>query len=249
MESQIVGTTLPLLEVQLAQGENLVSEAGEAAWFDHNINIRTAATGIGGARSGLRGALDVAKRAVGGSSIFMSEYSADEGPGTISFGTKVPGEILPMRAEEGKSHMVHSYGFIAGEDGVSLSIGFQKKLGAGIFGGAGLILQKVSGAGQWWCEMSGVVKEVDLQSGYKLRVHPGHLGMFEDTVEFKLTTIKGVKNKFFGQGLFFAELSGPGKVWLQSISLASLAGAIEPYLVSDEDSGGTSSLISNVIGS
>jgi uncharacterized protein (TIGR00266 family) len=249
VESEIIGTTLPLLEIRLAQGENLISEAGEAAWFDHNVNIRTAATGIGGARAGLRGALDVAKRAVGGSSIFMSEYTADEGPGMVSFGTKVPGEILPMTAEEGKAHLVHSYGFIAGADTVSLSVGFQKKLGAGVFGGAGVILQKVSGSGQWWCEMSGVVKVVDLQPGYHLRVHPGHLGMFEESVEFKLTTIKGVKNKIFGQGLFFAELTGPGKVWLQSISLASLAGALEPYLVKDESSGNSSGFIENIIGS
>ncbi|HUA11616.1 MAG TPA: AIM24 family protein [Solirubrobacteraceae bacterium] len=249
MESQVIGTTLPLLEIKLAQGESLVSEAGEAAWFDHNIDIRTAATGVGGARSGLRGALDVAKRAVGGSSIFMSEYTAADGPGMISFGTKVPGEILPMHAEPGKAHLVHSYGFIAGETTTELSVGFQKKLGAGVFGGAGVILQKVGGSGEWWCEMSGVVKEIDLQPGYHLRVHPGHLGMFEESVEFKLTMIKGVKNKIFGQGLFFAELTGPGKVWLQSISLASLAGAIAPYIVTDESSGNSSSFIENIVGS
>ena len=247
MRSEIIGTTLPLLEINLERGENLISEAGEAAWFDHNINIRTAATGIGGAGGGLRGALDVAKRAVGGSSIFMSEYTADDGPGMISFGTKVPGEILPMQAVEGKTHMVHSYGFIAGEHTISVTAGFQKKLGAGVLGGAGLILQKVGGSGQWWCEMSGVVKEIDLAEGYRLRVHPGHLGMFEDTVNFSLTTIKGVKNKLFGQGLFFAELTGPGKVWLQSISLASLAGALSPYLVPEESTSGN--VIGNIIGS
>lgn len=247
MRTEIVGTTLPRLDVFLEPGETLISEAGEAAWLDHNITVRTAATGIGGAGAGLKGALSVAKRAVGGSSIFMSEYGAEGGTGHISFGTKVPGEILPMKAEPGKGHMVHSYGFIAGESSVEVSVGFQKKIGAGVLGGAGLILQKIEGEGQWWAEMSGVIKEMDLPEGYRLRVHPGHLGMYEETVQFNLTTIKGVKNKLFGQGLFFAELTGPGKVWLQSISLASLAEALQPYFGSEDDS--VTGRIGNIIGS
>lgn len=244
MRTEIVGTTLPRLEVYLANGESLISEAGEAAWFDHYIQIRTAATGIGGAGGGLGGALKVAKRAIGGSSIFMSEYTSEGGEGHLTFGTKVPGTILPMQAVEGRSHMVHSYGFIAGEPTVELTTGFQKKLGAGVLGGAGMILQKVQGSGQWWAELSGEIKEMDLPAGYQLRVHPGHLGMFEDSVQFRLATIKGVKNKLFGQGLFFAELTGPGKVWLQSISVASLAEALSPYLATG-DGGST---IGNIIG-
>lgn len=247
MRTEIVGTTLPRLDVFLEPGDTLISESGEAAWLDHHITMRTAATGIGGAGSGLKGAFSVAKRAVGGSSIFMSEYGAEGGTGHISFGTKVPGEIIPMQAVPGKGHMVHSYGFIAGESTVEVSVGFQKKIGAGVLGGAGLILQKIEGEGQWWAEMSGVVKEMDLPAGYKLRVHPGHLGMYEESVQFNLTTIKGVKNKLFGQGLFFAELTGPGKVWLQSISLASLAEALQPYLIQDESTG--SSVLGNIIGS
>ena len=249
MRSEIVGTTLPRLEVYLSDGETLISEAGEAAWFDHFIELQTSATGIGGAGGGLKGALGVAKRAVGGSSIFMTEYRSQGGEGHITFGTKVPGSILPMQATPGKAHLVHSYGFIAGESSIELTTGFQKKIGAGVLGGAGVILQKVQGEGQWWAELSGEVKEFDLPEGYRLRVHPGHLGMFEDSVNFNLTTIKGIKNKLFGQGLFLAELTGPGKVWLQSISLASLAGALAPYLVSDEGSGGASGIIGDIIGS
>jgi len=245
MRTEIVGTTLPRLEVFLASGESLISEAGEAAWFDHNIDIRTAALDIGGVGGGLKGALGVAKRAVGGSSIFMSEYTAQGSEGHIAFGTKVPGTILPMQAQAGRSHMIHSYGFVAGESSIHVTTGFQKKLGAGVLGGAGMILQKVQGQGQWWVELSGEIKEMELPSGYVLRVHPGHLGMFEDSVNFKLTTIKGVKNKLFGQGLFFAELTGPGKVWLQSISLASLAGSLAPYLPQSEGGLG----LGNIIGS
>jgi uncharacterized protein (TIGR00266 family) len=249
MRTEIVGTTLPRLEVYLEPGETLISEAGQAAWLDAPIMMRTAATGIGGAGGGLKGAMHVAKRAVGGSSIFMSEYSAEGGTGHIAFGTKVPGEILPMQSVEGKAHMVHSYGFIAGESTISVSAGLQKKLGAGVLGGAGLVLQKIEGNGQWWAELSGEIKEMELPEGYKLRVHPGHLGMFEDSISLNLVTIKGIKNKFFGQGLFFAELTGPGKVWLQSLSMASLAESLQPYLSSGDGGGGIGSTVGNIIGS
>ena len=244
MRTEVVGTILPRLEVYLEPGESIISEAGEAAWLDHHITVRTAATGIGGAGGGLSGAFSVAKRAVGGSSIFMSEYGAEGGTGLIAFGTHVPGEILPMTAVEGQSHMVHSYGFLAGESSISVTTGFQKKIGAGVLGGAGLILQKIEGSGQWWVELSGEIRELDLPAGYKLRVHPGHLGMFESGVQFNLVTIKGIKNKFFGQGLFFAELTGPGKVWLQSLSMSSLAQSLQPFLSTDDSKGG---LIGTVI--
>jgi uncharacterized protein (AIM24 family) len=156
----------------------------------------------------------------------------------VAFATKVPGQILPIEVSGDQTYMVHRGGYLCGLPGVVLEIGFQQKFSAGLFGGAGFILQKVSGDGPAWIELDGEVVDYDLAAGETLRVHPGHVGMFETSVAFELDRIKGIKNIMFGaDALFLAKLTGPGKVWLQTMPLPNLAAALAPYLATDSSDG------------
>ncbi len=234
MDVEIKGTVLPVLEAKLNPGDKLVAEAGELAWMTQTIQLKTT-TQTGGAK----GMMGVLKRAVGGGGLFMSEYEAQGGPGMVAFATKLPGEILPVKIAPGQELMVHRHGFLCATEGIELTMGFQKKLGAGIFGGDGFVLQKMAGTADAWVEIDGEVIVYDLQPGEMLRVHPGHVAMFQATVPFEITTVPGIKNKIFGgDGLFLAKLTGPGRVWLQTLTLAGLAGALQPYLVQGEATAG-----------
>jgi len=226
MQHQIVGTTMPVLEITLEPGEHIVAEAGELGWIGSSIELKTTTAGAGS--SGVFGAL---KRAVGGGTFFMTEYSAVGSPGLVAFATKVPGHILPIDVGNGRSYLVHRHGFLCATPNVQLAVGFQKSLGAGVFGGQGFILQRVAGEGQAWIELDGEMIMYDLKPGETLRVHPGHVGLFEETVNFDITMLRGIKNVLFGaDGLFLAALTGPGRIWLQSLPLSNLAHALAPYL-------------------
>lgn len=230
MESQVLGTTMPVLQLMLQPNERIVSVAGELSWMSSAIQMETA-TQMAGA-GGMFGAL---RRAAGGGTFFMTEYRAQGSPGLVAFATKVPGHILPVDVHPGQSYMVHRHGFLCATPGVELSVGFQQSLGAGIFGGEGFRLQKLAGSCQAWIELSGEVVTYDLKPGETLRVHPGHVGMFEDRVSFDITRIKGIKNMLFGgDGIFLAALTGPGRIWLQSLPLPNLAHALSHYLVGSE---------------
>jgi uncharacterized protein (TIGR00266 family) len=219
---------MPVLEVTLTSGDKLIAEAGELSWLSNSIGIRTS-TQLGGAK----GFLGVVKRVVGGGTLFMTEFTAEGQPGFVAFATKVPGEILPIDVLPGQSYMIHRTGFMCGVSGIEVSVGFQRRLGAGIFGGEGFVMQKIAGVGQAWVELDGEVVTYDLQHGETLRVQPGHIGMFEEKVNFDITMMRGVKNMLFGgEGLFLATLTGPGRVWLQSLPLSNLAHALSPYLAS-----------------
>ena len=225
MNARILGTTLPVLEMTLAPGERIIAEAGELSWIGSSIRLRTTTQA-----AGAQGILGVVKRALGGGGLFMTEYSAEGAPGIVGFATKVPGQILPMEVQPGKSYFIHRHGFLCATSGIELTIGFQRKLGAGIFGGNGFILQKIAGTASAWIELDGEVVTYDLAEGETLRVHPGHVGMFEDRVKFDIAMIPGIKNILFaGDGLFLAALTGPGRVWLQSLPLPNLAHAIVGY--------------------
>src|SRR5712691_9589602 len=140
MDAQIKGTTLPVLEMTLNPGEKLVAEAGELSWMTQPIKLTTT-TQTGGAK----GMMGVLKRAVGGGGIFMTEYEAQGSPGMVAFATKLPGEILPVKIAPGGELMVHRHGFVCATEGIEVTMAFQKKLGAGIFGGDGFVLQKMAG--------------------------------------------------------------------------------------------------------
>jgi uncharacterized protein (AIM24 family) len=169
----------------------------------------------------------------------MTEYRANGGGGLLAFATKVPGHILQIEVRPNQVYLMHRHGFVCATQGIELSTGFQQSLGAGVFGGDGFRLQKVTGQCTAWVELSGEVITYDLKPGEVLRVHPGHVGMFEGSVTFSITRIKGIKNMIFGgDGIFLAEMTGPGRLWLQSMPLSNLAHALSPYLVGGEAKAG-----------
>jgi uncharacterized protein (TIGR00266 family) len=226
MQTRIQGTTMPVLEVQLDPNESVFSESGELSWMTASIQMTTHTQAGGG--GGLFGVL---KRVAGGGSIFMTEYRAYQYPGIVAFATKVPGHIVPVELGQGPEYMIHRHGFLCATPQVTLSVGFQQSLGAGIFGGDGFLLQKVSGYGTAWIELSGELIRQDLAPGEVLRVHPGHVGAFQSTVGFQITMVPGLKNMIFGgDGIFLAVLTGPGTIWLQTLPISRLAHQISEYL-------------------
>ena len=234
MQHEVKGDTTPILEVTLFPGDEVIAESGELAWMRGPVQLATR-MGADEQRSGFLGA---AKRAIGGGTFFMTSYTVETGTGSVVFAAKAPGEIKPIQVGGGQEYVVHRHGFVCGERGVELSVYMQKTIGVGIFGGAGFLLQRLSGQGLAFVEMTGDVVEMELAAGDELRVHPGHLALFDASINVELTTVPGIKNKVFGgDGLFLARLTGQGKVWLQSISMAALAAAIQPYLETDNDSG------------
>ncbi len=226
MKSRIIGTTLPVLELQLGPGDHIISEPGRFSWMSPNTQLQTTARTAGA--SGLFGVLG---RALSGGGLFMNEYFTHEPQALVAFAARVPGSLVAVDVTPDRGYLIHRHGFLCGTGGVSVNIAFQRRLGAGLFGGDGMILQKVSGQAVAWVELGGEVVTYDLAPGQSLRVHPGHVGMFEESVDFDLQLIPGIKNILFGgDGLFVAHLTGPGKVWLQTLTMPNLAHALSPYL-------------------
>ena len=233
MRSHIIGNTLPVLELSLEAGDSLIAETGQLSWMSGGIELHTSTQGAGSA-----GILGAVGRALSGGGLFMTEYHAPYQPGTVAFAAKIPGKIVELRVQPGQSYMIHKHGFVCGTPGVQLTTGFQQSLGSGLFGGNGFLMQRLSGVCTAWVELGGEVVERMLAPGEVLRVHPGHVGMFEDRVQFGITMMRGVRNIFFGgDGLFLAELIGPGRVWLQTLTLPNLAHALAPYLGGDGGGG------------
>lgn len=227
MDSKIIGTVMPVLELDMQPNDKVFAESGELSWMSMAIQMQTG-TSVGGQQGGFLGALG---RAIAGGTLFMTEYTSVGGPGLLAFAAKLPGQILPVDIAPGQGYMVHRHGFMCGTIGVQFSIGFQQRLGAGVFGGTGFRLQRLTGQGKAWIELHGEVVPYDLQPGNTLRVHPGHVGMFEERVQFSIVTVPGIQNIVFGgSGLFLAALTGPGRVWLHSLSMQHLAHAIQEYL-------------------
>jgi uncharacterized protein (AIM24 family) len=178
------------------------------------------------------------KRVVGGGSFFMTEYRAMQRSGEVAFATKVPGHIVPVPVTPNSEYFVHRHGFLCATPQVTIGVGFQQSLGAGIFGGDGFMLQRIGGSGTAWLELSGELIRKDLAPGETLRVHPGHVGAFQASVSFQITTVPGIKNAIFGgDGIFLAALTGPGTVWLQTLPISRLAHQIAEYLPRSEGNG------------
>jgi len=226
MKTKITGTTLPVLEVGLEQNDMIVAEPGEFSWMTENVQLKTTTM-----TAGAKGILGVLGRALSGGGLFMTEYTVAGGNGLIAFAAKVPGQILQVDIQPGHGYMIHRHGFLCATQGIELQMGFQKSLGAGIFGGNGFVLQHITGTCSAWVELGGEIVIYDLQPGESIQVHPGHIGMFQDSVNFDMRFMRGITNALFGgDGLFIAHLTGPGKVWLQTLTLPNLAHALLPYL-------------------
>ena len=247
MQARITGTTMPVLELQLEPNDAIVSEAGELSWMSASIQMTTHTQFAGG--GGLFGAL---KRVVGGGSLFMTEYRAAGYAGELAFATKLPGHIVPIEVTPGHEYLIHRHGFLCGTAGIQIGVGFQQSLGAGIFGGDGFVLQKLTGQGMAWLELSGELVTRDLQPGETLRVHPGHVGAFQSGVSFQITMVPGIKNMIFGgDGLFLAALTGPGRVWLQTLPISKLAHALTPYLPTvqrETEAGAVGGIVGSILG-
>jgi uncharacterized protein (TIGR00266 family) len=228
MRSKIIGSILPVLEIELSAGDKVIGVPDQLSWMSGDVTLTTGTAG--GGTSGMWG---LVSRAVSGAGLFMTEFRAEHGPGNVAFAAKLPGHMIELEigGAGGRGYVAHRHGFVCGTEGIEISAGFQKSLGAGIFGGDGLVLQKIGGNGTAWFELGGELIPYDLQPGQTLLVHPGHVGIFEDQVTFEITTMKGIKNVLFGgDGLFLAKLTGPGRVWLQTLTEPGMAHALSPYL-------------------
>ena len=171
----------------------------------------------------------------------MNEYTAEFGPGMIAFASSFPGSIIPYEVTEGNGIIVQKRGFLAMEKGLDLSIYFQKRLGKGLFGGEGFIMQKITGNGIVFLEIDGYCKEYDLAPGESIVLDTGYLAAMSESCTMDIETVKGAKNMFFGgEGLFLTRVTGPGKVYVQSMPLINTAQALTPYLNlnTDSNSGG-----------
>ncbi len=236
---------MPVLEFLLDPNDSVISEAGELSWMTQSIQMNTH-TQMGGG-GGFFGAI---KRVAGGGTLFMTEYTAFGAPGEIAFATKVPGHIVPVQVGGGYEYFVHRHGFLCAAPQVQLGVGFQQSLGAGIFGGDGFLLQRIGGQGTAWLELSGELIIKDLQPGETLRVHPGHVGAFTTSINFQITRVPGIKNLIFGgDGIFLAALTGPGRVWLQTLPIAKLAHALQEYLPSGRREQVEGGVVGGVVGS
>ena len=221
MEYEIKGGAFPLVICTLEKGETMKNETGAMAFMTSGMKMDTN-TG-GGLLKGLG-------RALSGDTLFLNFFRAEEDNQRIGFSAHSPGKIMPIRLDGTNTVIGQKNAFLAAEDGVELDIYFKKKLGAGLFGGEGFILQKFTGEGMLFIEIDGEAIEYDLQPGEKILMDPGHIAAMEESVEFDIERVKGAKNILFGEGLFFTKLTGPGKVWIQTMPLSKLAEALIPFL-------------------
>ncbi len=221
MQYEINGTTMQTVSIDLAPGEQVYSQTSTMAWMSDSIDMDTH-TG-GGLFAGI-------KRSLSGGSLFVTSFTARSG-GNIAFASKFPGTIMPVTLKDGESLLCRQETFLCAEKSVGLDIAWQKRLGAGFFAGEGFILQRVTGPGTVWLDLAGELVVKDLQPGERLLVHAGHIGVQNPTVTTDIQMVGGVKNLLFGgEGLFLATLTGPGRIWLQSMPMMNLAESIASYL-------------------
>ena len=222
MEYQVKGTVMPHLEIQLGPGDSIYTESGAMAWMDANVEMST--TGHGGIKG-------MFSRALSGESAFVTKFRSKVGGEMVAFVPPAPGSIVPVELAEGESIIAQKEAFLVAEESVSFSVTFTKRLGAGLLGGEGFILQRFTGPGRLFAAIGGEVQEYELADGQSLKVDTGHIAMFEPSVDYDIVMVKGVRNVLFGgEGLFLATLSGPGKIWLQRMPVSRLAAAIIQYL-------------------
>ena len=220
MKYEIKGGSFPVVICNLENGETMITEKGSMAWMSPNMQMETTGGGLG----------KMFSKAFSGESMFQNRYTARGGPGMIAFTSSFPGEVRALEIGPGQEMILQKSAFLAAEAGVELSIFFQKRLGAGFLGGEGFIMQKLSGHGTAFVEIDGDLVEYNLKPGQKLVVDTGNVAGFESSVQMDIQTVSGVKNMLFGgEGLINTVLTGPGRVWLQTMPIYSVANALRPY--------------------
>ncbi len=221
MQYEIKGDQLPVVVCTLNPGESMITERGAMSWMTSNMRMETKAGGVGKALG----------RMFSGESIFQNKYTAEGSQGLIAFASSFPGEIRALQIAPGNSIIAQKSAFLAAEPGVELSIHFRKKLGAGFFGGEGFIMQKLSGSGTAFVEIDGSLVEYQLAAGQTMLLDTGYLAMMDETVQMDIEMVKGVKNIFLGgEGLFNTKVTGPGRVWIQTMPISAVAGIIATRL-------------------
>lgn len=227
---QIEGGNLPVVICYPEAGQTLCTESGAMSWMSPNMQMTTNTGG---------GVKKMFGRMFSGESLFMNEYTAQGGQGMIAFASSFPGTIIPYQVTPNNGIIVQKRGFLAMEKGLELSVYFQKKLGKGFFGGEGFIMQKITGNGMVFLEIDGYCKEYNLGVGQSIIVDTGYLAAMTDTCTMDIQMIQGAKNVFFGgEGLFNTVITGPGKVYIQSMPAINTAQALSPYLRTGNDNGG-----------
>lgn len=220
MNYEIKGGSFPVVICNLASGEQMITEKGSMVWMSPNIHMDTRGGGLGRMFS----------KAFSGESIFQNIYTAN-GSGMIAFGSSFPGMIKAVNIGPGQEMIVQKSAFLASEAGVDLSIHFSKKLGAGIFGGEGFIMQRLSGYGTAFIEIDGELIEYELKSGQQIVVDTGNIAGFTPGVQMDIRQVPGMKNMLFGgEGIFNTVLTGPGRIWLQTMPICNVAASIRPYI-------------------
>lgn len=225
MRYEIKGGSFPIVVCQLESGEQMITEKGSMVWMTPNMQMDTRGGGLG----------KMFAKAFSGESMFQNIYAA-RGQGMITFGSSFPGQIKAVEIGPGREMILQKSAFLAAEAGVELSIHFKKKIGVGLFGGEGFIMQKLSGHGMAFLEIDGSAVEYTLAPGQQIVVDTGNLAMVDATCQIDIQTVRGAKNVLFGgEGLFNTVVTGPGRVVLQTMALPAFASALIPYLPAKSD--------------
>ena len=221
MTYEIKGGAFPVVVCQMEKGEQMITESGSMVWQTPDFKMETTGGGLG----------KMFAKAFAGESIFQNIYTAQRDGAMITFGSSFPGKILPLAIGPGQEFILQKRSFLAAESGVALDIHFSKKLGAGFFGGEGFIMQRLSGQGTAFAEIDGELMEYTLGPGEQLLVDTGNVAGFQVGVSMDIQQVPGLKNKFLGgEGLLNTLLTGPGKVWLQTMPISNVALAIRPFI-------------------
>lgn len=224
MKYEILGEPLPVVTCFVDAGETLITERGSMSWMSPNMKMETSTSGGFGKALG---------RMFSGDSFFQNRYTAIGGEGMIAFASSFPGSIRALQISTGNNMIVQKSAFLASEAGVELSVHFQKKLGAGFFGGEGFIMQRLSGHGIAFIEIDGHAVEYDLQAGQQIVIDTGYLAAMTESCTMDIKAVPGVKNMLFGgEGIFNTIVTGPGKIILQTMPISNVAGSIRPFMPS-----------------
>ncbi len=220
MRYSIEGEPLPVVICELESGETMITEKGAMSWMTPNMKMETVGGGVG----------KMFGRAFSGESMFQNRYTAN-GNGMIAFASSFPGSIRAFEIAPGREIVCQKSAFLASTAGVELSVFFNKKVGSGFFGGEGFIMQKLSGQGIAFVEIDGYVKEYTLEAGQELQIDTGYLAAMDVTCKMDIVSVAGLKNKLFGgEGFFNTRVTGPGRVWIQTMPASQMASALLPFI-------------------